>query len=153
MAISPYIQRLRAAVGKELLLLPSVTVLCRDDQDRVLLVRQVDSGQWSTIGGLVEPDEAPRAAAVREAREEAGVDVELLGILDVVGGRSFRVHYPNGDTTAYVSTVFDARVVGGTPAADGEETSEVGWFTRAALDEADLSTFARETFRVIGWPS
>ena len=151
MAISPYIQRLRASVGTQLLLLPSVTVLCRDDEGRVLLVRQIDSGQWATIGGLVEPDEAPRAAAVREAREEAGVDVELLAILDVVGGQPFRVQYPNGDETAYVATVFDARVVGGTLAADGEETNEVGWFALDDLGAIDLCTFASETLMALGW--
>jgi 8-oxo-dGTP pyrophosphatase MutT (NUDIX family) len=151
MAISPHIRRLRALVGPELLLLPSVTVLCCDDSGRVLLVRQTDSDQWATIGGAIEPDEAPRAAAVREAREEAGVDVELLAILDVVGGASFRVRYPSGDETAYVSTVFDARVLSGQPTADGDETSDVRWFTLAELVDLDLNPFARATFTTLGW--
>jgi hypothetical protein len=36
--------------------------------------------------------------------------------------------YPNGDQTSYVSTVFDATVVGGSLGPDGAETSDVRWF-------------------------
>lgn len=153
MAPSPYIRRLRERVGQQLLLLPSVTVLCRDDAGRVLLVRQVDSGQWATIGGMVEPDEDPRAAAVREAKEEAGIDVELGRILDVLGGPGFRVRYPNGDETAYVTIVFDAQVISGELAADGEETNECAWFEQGSLDEADLGPFARASLAALGWLS
>jgi ADP-ribose pyrophosphatase YjhB (NUDIX family) len=53
--MSPYIARLRSLIGNELLQLPTVATLCRDDQHRVLLVRQSDSGRWSTPGGAIEP--------------------------------------------------------------------------------------------------
>ena len=150
MGVSPYIVRLRDRVGNDLLLLPSVSVLCEDAEGRLLLVRQRDTGQWATVGGLVEPDEDPRTAAVREAKEEAGVDVELLGILDVLGGPDFRVTYPNGDQTAYVTTVFAARVVGGRAEPDMDETVEVGWLTRDELRSADLGAFARASLVALG---
>lgn len=73
--ISPYLRRIRERLGSELLVLPSVTVLPTDSDGRILLVRNAETGDWMTIGGMVEPDEAPGVAAVREAREEAGVDV------------------------------------------------------------------------------
>jgi 8-oxo-dGTP pyrophosphatase MutT (NUDIX family) len=88
MAISPHIARLRRAVGHELLVLPSVAVLPRDGQGRLLLVRIVDTGQWAVIGGAIEPDESPEEAARRESREEAGVEVALQGIVAVLGGPS-----------------------------------------------------------------
>lgn len=66
MPISPYIARLRSLVGNELLQLPSVATLCRDDQNRVLLVRQAESGLWGTPGGAIEPGESPEEAAIRE---------------------------------------------------------------------------------------
>ena len=84
MTMSPYVRRLRALVGHDLLLLPSVTVVPRDDRGRVLLVRRADDGQWAAIGGMVEPGERPEDAACREALEEAGVEVALRGILVVV---------------------------------------------------------------------
>ena len=115
-------------MGHDLLLLASTAVLPRDDAGRLLLVRQIDTGNWATIGGAVEPDESPRDGAVREAEEEAGVTVELGNILGVFGGPEYRVTYPNGDKAAYVVTVFDATVIGRNPRPDGDETSEVGWF-------------------------
>ena len=150
MGMSPYIARLRAAVGHDLLLLPSVTVLVRDDAGRLLLVRSADEGAWMTIGGAVDPGESPRDAAVREAREEAGIDVELTGLLDVLGGEGYEITYPGGDRTAYVTAVFEARVTGGTLEADGNETTDVAWFDADALPGLDVVPFTARTLAALG---
>jgi 8-oxo-dGTP pyrophosphatase MutT (NUDIX family) len=149
-AIAEHIRRLREYVGNDLLLVPSAAVVPRDEAGRILLVRSIDSGQWAIIGGAIEPDETPRQAARREAVEEAGVRVRLDGILDVLGGPEFRIHYPNGDETAYVSVVFAAIVVDGTPTPDGEETCDARWFAPAELSALDLSPYARLTLRTLG---
>jgi 8-oxo-dGTP pyrophosphatase MutT (NUDIX family) len=107
------------------------------------MVRLADTGLWATIGGAVEPDESPEEAAVRESEEEAGVRVGLSGIRAVLGGPQFRIRYPNGDETAYVSTVFDAVIESGTPAPDHDETTEVAWFRPGELAEGDISSFTR----------
>jgi ADP-ribose pyrophosphatase YjhB (NUDIX family) len=150
MPISAYIRNLRVSIGSELLLLPSVAVLPRDADGRILLVRQADSGRWATIGGSVEIDEHPADAAVREAAEEAGVQVELTRLLTALGGPQFRLTYPNGDRTAYVSIVYEATVIGGTPRPDLDETVDVGWFAPDELAALDLGDFARSTFRALG---
>ncbi len=137
-------------MGRDLLLLPSTAVLPRDDAGRLLLVRLIDTGNWATIGGAVEPDESPRDCAVREAEEEAGVTVELGKILGVFGGREYRVTYPNGDESAYVVTVFDATVAGGTPRPDGDETSEVGWFRPDGLPLGQMGGLTKSLFRDLG---
>jgi mutator protein MutT len=55
--------------------------------DEVLLVRQSDghslAGQWTIPWGGVEPGESPSAAAIREVREEAGVEAVVQGLLGV----------------------------------------------------------------------
>lgn len=55
-----------------------------DDAGRVLLVHRRDFDLWNLPGGQVEPGEAPWQAAVREVREEAGLEVavERLAIVD-----------------------------------------------------------------------
>jgi 8-oxo-dGTP pyrophosphatase MutT (NUDIX family) len=150
MAISPYIKQLRELVGNELLVLPSAAVVPRDELGRVLLVRIVDTGQWAVIGGAIEPDESPEHAARREAEEEAGVTVELGPILGVLGGPEFRIVYPNGDETSYVSTVFDARVIGGSPRPDGDETSDARWWDPDNLPYGEMSGFTRALLRAVG---
>lgn len=141
--MSPYVRSIRDDIGHKLLLLPTVAVLPRDEGGRILLVRQVDTGQWGTIGGSIEPDEAPEDAAVREAQEEAGVHVRLIGLLSVTGGPEYRIEYPNGDEVACVSIVFEAVVIDGRPHPDHDETSEVGWFAPSAFDDIDINRFNR----------
>jgi 8-oxo-dGTP pyrophosphatase MutT (NUDIX family) len=85
------------------------------------------------IGGAVEPGESPWDAARRETVEETGVEVSLSGIRGVIGGPRFEHTYPNGDRVAFVSTVFDARIVSGTPVPDDDEVSEIAWFEPAEL--------------------
>ena len=150
MAIAPHIQRLRTLVGHELLVLPGAAALPRDDEGRILLVRIIDTSQWAAIGGAIEPDESPQRAASREAEEEAGVILDIGRVLGVLGGPEFRIRYPNGDETSYVTTVFDATVVGGSPEPDGEETCAVKWWDTGTLPYDEMSGFTRALLRDVG---
>ena len=47
------------------------------EDSKILLIHREDEGHWELPGGKVEDDETPTETAVREAREEIGVDVEL----------------------------------------------------------------------------
>src|SRR5512137_1251391 len=48
-------------------------------EDRLLVIHHRRLGKWLPLGGHIEPDEEPETAALREAKEESGLDVELLG--------------------------------------------------------------------------
>jgi ADP-ribose pyrophosphatase YjhB (NUDIX family) len=152
MPLSDHVRRLREKIGTELLLLPSVSVLVLDEEGRLMLVRHADSGLWGLIGGAVEVDERPEEAAVRETEEETGLIVELTRLVTVLGGPRFRVRYANGDETAYVTIVYEARVVGGVERIDGDETTELGWFAPDRVRAIDLGTIALATFDALGWP-
>jgi ADP-ribose pyrophosphatase YjhB (NUDIX family) len=141
MPMSPYIARLRSFVGNELLQLPTVATICRDDQHRVLLVRQADSGRWSTPGGAIEPGESPADAAIRETKEETGLDIALEGLRTALGGPEYLTTYSNGDVISFVAVVYDATVIGGEATPDGEETNAVGWFSIKELDELPQEVF------------
>jgi len=152
-AISAHIARLRAAVGHDLLLLPSVSVLPVDPDGRLLLVQQAGHHDgWAVLGGAVDPGESPAEAAVRETREEIGVDVRLVRLLDVLGGPDYEVIYPNGDRTAYVTSVYEAAILDGSPAVrDDDELSDVAWFAPGELAGLELSRFARALLSATGY--
>lgn len=131
MPISPYLRELRSRIGHDLVLLPAVSLLVRDDVGRLLLMRSAETGNWQTIGGMIDPDESPEVAAEREGAEETGAEVRVVGLRGAFGGPGYRVTYPNGDECSYVSIAYDAELVG--PLGDGDdEVAELRWF---ALDE------------------
>jgi ADP-ribose pyrophosphatase YjhB (NUDIX family) len=125
-ARSDYLDALRTRVGRQLLLLPSVTLCIFDGERRILLVRHVDSGSWGTPGGMIEPDERPADAVVREGREELGVMTSPTDLIGVFGGPEFRFSYANGDEVAYVMSAFHCRL-DGPPAPDGDEISDAAY--------------------------
>ncbi len=149
--MSAHIRRLRAAVGHDLLLLPSVSVLPVDGAGRILLVRHAGHGDgWAVLGGAVEVGESPPEAAVREAREEIGAEVRLRELLDVLGGPDYEVIYPNGDRAAYVTAVYEAEVINGIPTAADGELSEVAWFGLEQLSQITLSRLSRALLTAVG---
>jgi 8-oxo-dGTP pyrophosphatase MutT (NUDIX family) len=152
MSISAHLARLRAVVGHDLLLLPSVSVLPVDQAGRLLLVRHTghDDG-WGVLGGAVEVGESPAETAVRETREEIGVDVRLVRLLDVLGGADYQVNYPNGDRTAYVTAVYQATIINGSPAVSDDELTDVAWFAPEQLPRLELSRFSRALLSATGY--
>lgn len=138
-------------MGHELLLLPSVSVLPVDEAGRVLLVQHTghDDG-WAVLGGAVELGESPAEAALREAREEIGVPVRLRGPVAALGGPDFEVTYPNGDQVAYVTTVYEAEIISGTPQVADGELSQVRWFTAGELSHVALNRLSRTLLGAVG---
>jgi 8-oxo-dGTP pyrophosphatase MutT (NUDIX family) len=149
MAISPYVEALRARVGSTRLLLPSATGIVYDAAGRILLVCQRDGAIWSTPGGLIEPDETPADAVVREMREETGLSVQPQRILGVFGGPAFVVRYPNGDEAQYVMVIFECKVVGGELRHDTDETTEARFVAPDAFDRLPASAWTREVLPLL----
>ena len=109
--------------GQVLYLDPKVAVgtIVRVDDGRFVLVRRAIEpgyGLWVFPGGYVDRGEEVTSAAVREAREEAGVDVEIERLLNVYS-------YAN---RSLVVIVYAARVIGGELCTD-EECLEARLFT------------------------
>lgn len=143
MPISEHLRAVRAKLGHDLLMQPSVTGLVFDAAGRVLLQKHGDTQRWVTPGGSVEPDEQPVDALVRELWEETGLFVEAASLLGVFGGPAFRVRYQNGNVCAYMIAAFECRVRSGALRLDGDESLELRYCARDEIDALDLAPWAR----------
>lgn len=131
-----FIQALRAKVGHTMLWLSGATaviVRAAGDGEEVLLVRRSDDGNWSPVAGIVDPGEDPHVTAVREAAEEACVEIEVerLAWLNVTDP----VTYENGDVTQYIDHTFRCRWLAGDPRPGDGEATEARFFPVGELPE------------------
>ena len=114
---------------------PSVFVAVRRLDGRLLLVRQCDSGAWELPGGRVDVGESAVQAAVREAAEEAGLQVVVTGMVGVFSDPGHVIRSRDGEVRQQFALVFRARTIGGAPHADLHETSEAAWVAVADLPQ------------------
>jgi hypothetical protein len=68
----------------------------------------------------------------------------------VRGGPEYEVSYPNGDRAAYVTAVYEARIISGSLAPGGGELSEIAWFAPQELSALPLSRLARALLHSTG---
>ena len=128
---------------------PAATVVLLRDGDsgiEVLLARRSSKlafhgGAWVFPGGRIDPDDygdapddlrgAARRAAAREAKEEAGVDVDSGGLIHLSNWTT-----PDNSPKRFATWFFVGAVAGGDEVADGSEMDAVRWFRpQEALDE------------------
>ncbi|MFY1632953.1 NUDIX hydrolase [Solwaraspora sp. WMMB335] len=115
----------------------AVTVFVLDDQGRVLLIRRTDNGLWALPGGAQDFGEYIAEAAVRETREEAGVEIEVTDVVGIYTNPNHLVEYSDGEVRQQFSICFRARYVAGVPTTS-DESSEVDWITRSDLNSRQI---------------
>lgn len=129
--------------------LVGVGVLIRDG-GRYLLIKRAadpDKGLWSIPGGMVEIGERTQDAAVREAKEETNLDVEVVEVLDVVDkiirdeDRRIKYHF--------VIVDYLAKFVGGELKASSDAL-DARWVKPEEFREYDLSPTLVLLLRRIG---
>lgn len=117
---------------------PSVTVGVRDDQGRILLIHKIDNDKWALPGGGHDAGESIAETAVREVREETGVDIEITGIVGLYTNPNHVMKYDDGEVRQQFSICFRARQIGGSAREDGTETKEVRWVPTDQLDNLNI---------------
>ena len=91
---------------------------------QVLLTKHSQNHHWSFPKGLIDPGQTSEQAAVREVREEGGVEAEITGKV----GYSKYVYSLNGEKIFKVVTYFLMKYLSGDPADHDWEVEEGGWF-------------------------
>ena len=109
---------------------------------RVLLVHHRNLKKWLPLGGHIELDEDPETAALREAKEESGLDVELIGerppttgpgTRALIAPRFLDIHRIT-DTHEHIGMIYWARPKGGTVTLAPAEHHDIRWCAPADFD-------------------
>lgn len=117
------------------------------DRGRALVVRRATEplkGEWSIPGGVLELGETLRAGVIREAKEETGLDVLPIEVLEVYD----RIVADDAGKTRYHYVLIDylCQVTGGELRA-ASDVSEVRWLTEQELDSFPIADAAEEVIR------
>jgi len=111
-------------------------------EGKVLLVHHRKLDKWLPLGGHVELDEDPEIAALREAKEESGLDVELIGerppttepgARALIAPRFLDIHRIT-ETHEHIGMIYWARPKNGTLTLSATEHQDIRWCSAADLD-------------------
>ena len=99
-------------------------------------------GEWETGSGGIKPGEIPQAAAVREAKEETGLDVELVRVIDAF-------HFYRGvERRETIGITFHCRSRGGDVSLS-DEHDEARWVSLAALVDGPYPDWLRRAATIV----
>jgi ADP-ribose pyrophosphatase YjhB (NUDIX family) len=118
-------------------LVPSVTAVARNEAGEVLLIHKTDNDLWALPGGGIDLGESAPDAAVREAKEETGFDVEVTGLVGIYTNPGHVMAYDDGEVRQQFSICFHARIVGG-QLRTSSESKEVAFVDPGRLDELTI---------------
>ena len=118
-------------------LVPAASAVVLDDQGRILLHRRRDNDRWALPGGKMELGESIGECAIREVREETGLDVQLIGIVGIYSDPKHVFSYDDGEVRQEFSICFLASVTGG-DLSTSEESHEVRFFDPAQVTQLPM---------------
>jgi ADP-ribose pyrophosphatase YjhB (NUDIX family) len=124
-------------------LVPSVNVIVTNDNGEILLIRRTDNDNWAVPGGAIDLGESVNQAAVRETREETGIDCEITGIVGIYSDPKHLIHYTSNDEVRQeFSIVLTGSPISGEP-TPSDESREVHWKTPADVESLQMDRSMR----------
>lgn len=139
-----YIAEMRKLVGHRTLIQCAASIICVDEQGRILLGKRSDNKMWGYSGGAVEIDERVEDCAKRELYEEMGLTAEELEFFYVNSGPEAHYIYPNGDEVSNFEIIYICRKWHGEPKSLDGEMEELRFFSCEEIDLSEISPPIRQ---------
>ncbi|MEU5879459.1 NUDIX domain-containing protein [Spirillospora sp. NPDC047279] len=124
-------------------LVPSVNVVVTNDAGEILMIRRTDNDNWALPGGAIDLGESVSQAAVRETKEETGIDVEITGLVGIYSDPKHVIHYTSNDEVRQeFSILLTALPMDGEPRTS-DESREVRWVAAAEATDRKMDRSMR----------
>lgn len=124
-----YIMNLRKYIGHEPLIGLGATTLVFNDKKEILLNLRSDTNTWGIPGGSMELYETIEETAIRELKEEVGIDADDLELVTILSGKDYYFEYPNGDKMCTVIVLFKVLNYSGNIKVSDNESKELKFFS------------------------
>lgn len=122
-----YYKELRKYVGHKPIILPGSLVIIVNREGELLLQERNDDF-WGLPGGLMELGESLIDTAIREVKEETGLTVSNLTLIDVFSGPQYFFKISNGDEFYCVTALYTTSEYDGNMIPDKIETKNLKFF-------------------------
>ncbi|OXM67925.1 NUDIX hydrolase [Amycolatopsis vastitatis] len=115
----------------------AVSAFIQDDEGRILMIRRTDNDLYSIPGGQLELGETLSQAAVREVREETGIECAITDVIGLYSDPNHVIAYDDGEVRQEFSICFRAVASGG-GLRTSSESKEVFWIEPSQLSDLKI---------------
>ncbi|KDN23313.1 NUDIX hydrolase [Amycolatopsis rifamycinica] len=115
----------------------AVSAFIQDDEGRILMIRRTDNDLYSIPGGQLELGETLAEAAVREVREETGIECAVTDVIGLYSDPKHVIAYDDGEVRQEFSICFRANPSGG-HLRTSTESKEVLWLPASKRFEVQI---------------
>ncbi|HEX4229266.1 MAG TPA: NUDIX domain-containing protein [Bryobacteraceae bacterium] len=113
-----------------------------DLDGKILLLRRKDNDKWTMPGGTLDFGESLTDCAVREVREETGLQIRITGLIGTYTDPHILIEYSDGEVRQEFTLVYAAEIESGVLKID-EESKEAVWAPLSSAVELPLADSQR----------
>jgi len=125
---------------------PAAAVALFNKDNKVLVIRRRDSGNWTLPGGTLEYGEDLTACAKRELKEETGYDVKIVDLIGTYTSPKTVVEYSDGEVRQEFTILYKGEIVAGDLKID-EESTAYRWMSLEDVLKEQLAESQRQRIK------
>ena len=117
---------------------PAAAVALFDPSGNILLLRRKDNDKWTMPGGTLDFAESLTHCAVREVREETGLQIRITGLIGTYTDPHILIAYSDGEVRQEFTFVYAAEIESGKLKID-DESKQAAWVPLSSAVELPLA--------------
>lgn len=125
---------------------PAAAVVLFDSSSNILLLRRKDNDKWTMPGGTLDFGESLTDCAVREVREETGLQIRITGLIGTYTDPHVLIAYGDGEVRQEFTFVYAAEIESGELKID-DESKEAAWVPLSSAVGLPLAESQRQRLK------